>query len=154
MNSGKQMDKGETMNSGEQMDKGEQMDSGKQTDKGSDKLKLFDSEFRLMELIWIHPPLPAKELSVLAAGQIGWNKNTTYTILGKLVDKGALRREDPGFVCTPLVSRTQVQQAETETLIRKLFHGSRKAFLSTFLQDGDLSDEEVTMLKALIDRKK
>lgn len=115
-------------------------------------LKLFDSELRLMEMVWTLAPVSAKELSVQALNRIGWNKNTTYTILKKLVEKKAVLREEPGFLCTPSVSREQVQEAETDTLIRKLFQGSRKAFLSTFLQEGKLTDEEVAMLRGIIER--
>ena len=59
-------------------------------------MKLFDSELRLMELIWANDGCTAKELSLLAADQIGWNKNTTYTILKKLVAKEAVERIEPG----------------------------------------------------------
>ncbi|MBQ5521543.1 MAG: BlaI/MecI/CopY family transcriptional regulator [Oscillospiraceae bacterium] len=43
-----------------------------------------------MELIWAVDGISEKELSLLAAEAIGWNKNTTYTILKKLVAKDAL----------------------------------------------------------------
>ena len=36
--------------------------------------KLFDSELKVMELIWAHEPISAKELSVLADQEFGWNK--------------------------------------------------------------------------------
>ena len=89
------------------------------------EMKLFDSELRLMELLWAHPqdaqPLTAKEISLLAAQQIGWNKNTTYTVIKKLVDKNAIRREEPGFQCIPLISRSQAQRQETRSLLQKLF---------------------------------
>ena len=45
--------------------------------------KLFDSELKVMELIWAHEPISAKELSVLAEGEYSWNKNTTYTVIKK-----------------------------------------------------------------------
>lgn len=66
--------------------------------------KLFDSEMKVMELIWANEPVSAKQLSLLAAQSIGWNKNTTYTVLKKLEAKGFLLRRDPGFVCTSVYS--------------------------------------------------
>ncbi|UKI13543.1 MAG: BlaI/MecI/CopY family transcriptional regulator [Oscillospiraceae bacterium] len=41
-----------------------------------------------MELIWAHEPISAKELSVLADQEFGWNKNTTYTVIKKLRQRG------------------------------------------------------------------
>ena len=46
---------------------------------------LFDSELRLMELLWEQEPISAKELSLVAAARLNWNKNTTYTVIKKLV---------------------------------------------------------------------
>ena len=52
------------------------------------KEKLFDSEAKVMEIIWNRGPLSAKEISLIAADSIGWNKNTTYTVIKKLESKG------------------------------------------------------------------
>ena len=114
--------------------------------------KLFDAELRLMEIIWEREPISAKEISVLAAEQFGWNKNTTYTVIKRLIEKEVLRRDEPGFVCSSIVKRDEVQRAETNTLIEKLFGGSKKAFFAAFA-DEKLSTEEVDALKALIEKK-
>lgn len=114
-------------------------------------IRLFDSELRLMELLWEKEPVSAVELSRAAAERLGWNKNTTYTVLKKLVAKEAVQRQEPGFVCVSLVKREAVAKSETQSLIDKLFHGSRKAFLASFLEDEPLSPEELEQLKRLID---
>ena len=50
--------------------------------------KLFDSELKVMEIIWEKGAISAKEISLIAADSIGWNKNTTYTVIKKLEAKG------------------------------------------------------------------
>ena len=50
--------------------------------------KLFESEAKVMEIIWAKAPISAKEISLIAAETIGWNKNTTYTVIKKLEAKG------------------------------------------------------------------
>jgi BlaI family penicillinase repressor len=115
-------------------------------------IKLFDSELRLMELVWENAPVLAKQLSLVAEKEIGWNKNTTYTILKKLVEKHAISRTEPNFICNPLVTREDVCRVETDSLIQKLFKGSRQLFFSSF-QDAELSDEEVEALRKLIEKK-
>lgn len=115
-------------------------------------MKLFDSELKLMELIWAMEPVSAKELSLLATEHIGWNKNTTYTIIKKLVDKEVVRREEPGFICSSLIKREEVQKAETVSLIERLYQGSKRAFFATFLKEENLTQEEYEELKELIDR--
>ena len=113
--------------------------------------KLFDSEAKVMEILWDHGALPAKEISRIAADTIGWNKNTTYTIIKKLEAKGYLRRDEPGFRCTALLSRDEARKAEANTLLRKVFGGSRKALFSALLDDEQISDEERDELRRLID---
>ena len=117
-------------------------------------VKLYDSELKLMELLWESPdPLTAKEISQLAASRIGWSRNTTYTVLTKLAAKGAIRREEPGFRCVPLATREGVQRAETHTLLQRLFGGSKRAMVSALLEDAPLSPEEADELRAMIDRR-
>ena len=115
------------------------------------KDKLFESEAKVMGIIWENSPISAKEISIIAAETIGWNKNTTYTVIKKLEAKGFIRREDPGFICTPLVSQNQMQKAEAVSLVKKVFGGSRKALFSALLEDEPLSEEETDELRKLID---
>ena len=114
--------------------------------------KLFDSEAKVMEIIWEKGPLSAKEISLIASDSIGWNKNTTYTVIKKLEAKGFIRRDEPGFICTPLVSREQMQKQETESLINKFYGGSKRALFSALLDKEDLTDEQVEELQRLIDK--
>ena len=115
--------------------------------------KIFDSELRVMELIWENEPITAKQVSVLAADVIGWNKNTTYTVIKKLEEKGYIHREDPGFVCTSLISRDAVRRSETDSLVEKLFGGSRSALFSALLSDEKLTKDELDELRRMLEEK-
>ena len=116
-------------------------------------MKVFDSEIKLMEIIWEHEPISAKEVSLLADKEIGWNKNTTYTVIKKLIDKGYINREEPGFICTSLISKDEVQKSEAKGLVDKLFAGSKKALFSALLEDEELTDDEISELRDLIDNR-
>ena len=117
------------------------------------KEKLFDSEAKVMEIIWERGAISAKEISLIAGETIGWNKNTTYTVIKKLEAKGFIHREDPGFICTALVSRDRVQKAEVVSLVQKVFGGSRKALFSALLEDEPLSQDEIDALRKLIEER-
>ncbi len=114
---------------------------------------LFDSELKVMDLIWENEPVSAKDISLMAAESIGWNKNTTYTVIKKLEAKGFIKREEPGFICTSVYKREEIQRSEAESLVDKLFGGSRKALFSALIGDEKLSAEEIAELKELIDKK-
>ena len=115
--------------------------------------KLFESDAKVMEIIWAKNPISAKEISMIAADTIGWNKNTTYTVIKKLEAKGFIQRQDPGFICTPLVSQNQMQKVEAVSLVKKMFGGSRKALFSALLEDEPLSEEEISALRDLIENR-
>ena len=115
--------------------------------------RLFESEAKVMEILWQKGPLSAKEISLTAAERIGWNKNTTYTVIKKLEAKGFLRRDEPGFLCTPLVSQAEMQKKEASALLNKVFGGSRKALFSALLEDETLPEKEIEELRRLIDTR-
>ncbi|MBC8569702.1 BlaI/MecI/CopY family transcriptional regulator [Zongyangia hominis] len=116
-----------------------------------DKIKIGDGEIRIMEYIWEEQPVKAGELVIRAKEDYGWSKNTTYTMLKRLAEKGMIDRSDPGFVCRALVTREQVQQEETRSLIDKVYNGSRKLFLTSFLSEEKLTEDEIEEIKKLID---
>lgn len=116
--------------------------------------KLFDSELKVMEVLWEQGPRPAKEIVDILSARIGWNKNTTYTVIRKCIEKGAVERGEPGFVCTPLVSRDEVARTETEQLIDKMFGGSSELFFSSFLKNQGISEEDAERLSRMIKEAK
>jgi predicted transcriptional regulator len=115
-------------------------------------VKLFDSELKIMDIVWDKEPVSAKEITLIAAETIGWNKNTTYTIIKKLIEKNAIERSEPNFICISLVKKEVVRKAETQSLIDKLYNGSKKAFFAAFIED-DISDDELEALKKLIEKR-
>ena len=115
--------------------------------------KLFDRGAKVMEILWEKGAISAKEVSLIAADTIGWNKNTTYTVIKKQEAKEFIRRDEPGFICTPLVSKEEMQKSEASSLLNKVFGGSRKALFSALLEDEKLSAEEIKELKNLIDKR-
>ena len=100
--------------------------------------KIFDSELKLMSILWEKEPVSAKELSLIAAATLEWNKNTTYTVIKKLEAKGFIKRTEPNFICSSLVSR---------------FGGSKKALFSALLEDESLTEDELAELKRMIEKR-
>ena len=111
--------------------------------------KLFEGEYRLMEVLWDHGPLNSTKLAARCGERLGWNKSTTYTVLRKLKHKGAVRHEDT--VVTPLLTRAQAIRAEGEELEKRA--GGLSPFMTAFLSGRKLTEEEAQALKRLIDEK-
>jgi len=114
-------------------------------------VKVFDSELKVMEVLWKEGDLTAARLAKILNEHTGWNRNTTYTVIGKLVDKGAVEREGPKFLCRALITKEDVRQHEAAELIDKLFEGSAEVFLSAFLSAKALSSEKRERLKQIVE---
>ena len=114
-------------------------------------MKLFDSEWRVMDILWQQNDLTAKELSLRLAKSVGWNKNTTYTVVKKCIEKGAIERREPNFVCHALISKQQAQKEEADALVDRVFGGSAELLFASILSDRSLSREELARLRALVE---
>lgn len=116
------------------------------------ELKLYDSELKIMELLWAGGELSAKELAERAKAQVGWSKTTTYTVIKKCIDKGAVERREPGFVCRALVSREEAQSYETQELIDRMYGGAADQLIASLLGGRKLSAKEIERIKSLVDK--
>lgn len=113
--------------------------------------KLFDSERRVMECLWDNGDMTAKEIAAMLGAQVGWSKTTTYTVIKKCVEKGAVNRSDPGFLCHALLTREEVAQRETDDLIARNYSGRADRLVASLLDSRRLSAEELSQLKEMIE---
>lgn len=115
-----------------------------------DEIRLHEGELNIMELLWSNKVLAAKDISKIIKEYIGWEKNTTYTVIKRLIDKGAIKREEPGFLCKALISKRTVQDIETKDLIHKFYNGSLNNFFNDYLKNQKLNSIELLELKRII----
>jgi predicted transcriptional regulator len=115
------------------------------------EIKLFDSELKVMEVLWQAGDQPAGQIAKTLADQIGWNRNTTYTVIKKCIEKGAILRSEPGFVCHALVGREQVQRWEAEELKNKMFAGSTEQMFSAMVGGRKLDPGEIARLRRMVE---
>lgn len=113
-------------------------------------VKLYDSELKIMEVLWREGDLTAKEIAGKLNEEIGWNKNTTYTIIKKCITKGAIARTEPNFLCHALITKQEAQEAETDALIGKLYDGSADKLFAALLGRKKLSPEQIQRLRQIV----
>ena len=114
--------------------------------------KLQNAELKVMSVLWKEGDLTAKEVSNILKEEVGWNMNTTYTLIKRCIQKGFIERYEPHFMCHPLVSKEEVQQQEISELIDKVFDGSRNLLFASLLGGGELSEKDIQYLKELINK--
>ena len=113
-------------------------------------IKLFDSELKVMNVLWRGGDHTAKEISDILKAETNWNMNTTYTVIKKCIAKGAIERKEPNFLCHALIARDVVQAAETEELLHKLFDSSPDLLFASLLGHQKLSKTQIGNLRRMV----
>ena len=114
-----------------------------------DDLKLCDSDYRFMSVVWESEPVGSGQLVRLCQDRLGWKKSTTYTVLKKLCDRGFLKNE--GSVVSALVPREQVEVFESGYVVDRSFGGSLPAFVAAFGSRRRLTESELDELERLVE---
>ncbi len=114
-----------------------------------ESIKIFDAEYRFMCLVWEKEPINSTDLVKLCEEEFGWKKSTTYSVIKRLSERGALINENA--VVSALVTRLQVQKYESEQVLEKTFNNSLPSFITAFLQDKKLTHEEAEQIKKMIE---
>ena len=112
--------------------------------------KLFDSELKVMNVLWRDGDVPAKHVADLLNRELGWNKNTTYTLIKRCMKKGAIERTEPNFMCHALIPKEKMKEAETDELIEKVYDGSADKLFASLLSRKKLSAGEIEKLKKIV----
>lgn len=76
--------------------------------------------------------------------------NTTYTLIKRCVKKGAIERSEPNFMCHALIPKEEVQEAETNELINKIYDGSADKLFAALLNRKKLTAEQIERLKQIV----
>ncbi len=109
--------------------------------------KLTDSEMRVLEVLWAEGECSARHIAEVLERKLGWNINSTYTLLRRCIAKGAVERREPGFRCRALLECADARRAETEKLLTRLFDGSAELLFASLLESGRVTREQLSSMK-------
>lgn len=112
--------------------------------------KLYDSELKVMEVLWKRGEVTAKEIAEELYQQIGWSKTTTYTVIKKCINKEVIKRKEPKFICCALVSKEEIQRYETDELIEKMYDGRPDQLIASLIGEKRMEESVIAQLKELI----
>lgn len=118
--------------------------------------RISDTEWQVMKIIWAGSPITANEVVEKIAGVTSWHSKTVKTLLGRLVKKKALgfHKEGRAYVYYPLVGENECIKAESRSFLDRIFSGSLNVMFANFLEEQDLSKEEIEELKRILEEKK
>ncbi|MCC7146956.1 MAG: BlaI/MecI/CopY family transcriptional regulator [Phycisphaeraceae bacterium] len=117
--------------------------------------KISDAEWRVMRVLWEKSPRAASEVVEALEAVTDWSPKTVQTLLNRLVKKGAVGFEKQGRAhhYFPKVKQTQCVLAAGRSFVQRVFGGAAAPMLAHFIEEADLSAEEIEELKRILDKK-
>jgi BlaI family transcriptional regulator, penicillinase repressor len=114
--------------------------------------RISDAEWDVMEVVWELGSVTPAEVIDRVAGPRGWNHRTVRTLLSRLVEKRALRREGAGArsVYQAAVSRRRCVRAQGRSFLNKVFGGDAALLLIHFAQEAKIDPDDLERLKKLL----
>ena len=109
------------------------------------------NEWKIMELLW-QGPETLMEMVTRLGKSMNWSKSTVTTMIRRMTEKGLIVYEEHGRTKTfrAAVSREDVVERETDTLLDRAFNGSLGMMLSAMLQHKKLSKGDIDELYAIL----
>ena len=116
--------------------------------------RVSESEKLVMEVLWLESPLSSLEVVEKLRDQ-NWNEKTVKTFLNRLVKKNVISYETEGrrYLYSPCVERHEFLSEESNGFLDKVFRGDMKELLTTFVNNKQLSQDELDYLKEILDKE-
>ena len=118
--------------------------------------QVSDAEWEVMTVLWDSSPRTAAEVVEALSGRTTWAPKTIKTLLGRLVKKGALRFKEEGnrYLYRPVFPKERYVEEASKSFLDRVFGGKASPMLVHFVENAELSDEELRELRSMLDRKK
>lgn len=117
-------------------------------------MPLYDSELKVLELLWEHGEMRASEIYKVLESKIGWNRNTSYTVIKKCVEKGLVQRTEPNFMCKALITKEEAQKNGISELVHRFFDDSPTELMRAFVNKNNLTEQDIIELEELVKKLK
>jgi len=116
-------------------------------------MSISEAESVVMDVLWRKHPLTAEEVVAALSDTTDWQEPTIKTLLNRLLKKRAIAAQRDGrrYLYRPLLVRADYVQAQSESLLDRLFDGRVAPLVAHFSQRRRLSRKDVAELKRLIE---
>ena len=110
---------------------------------------LYDSELKVLEVLWAEKEIIAKDLSVILKSMYGWEKSTGYTVIRRMAEKGLILRSGKKFTCQPAITREEALEVELDKFVDKLFGGSKDQLIAALLGN-PMTQPQIAVLRQMV----
>ncbi|MDO4903014.1 MAG: CopY/TcrY family copper transport repressor [Limosilactobacillus sp.] len=117
--------------------------------------QISSAEWQVMRIIWTLGSSTSAEITTLLQKKVDWKAATIKTLLGRLVDKGALstEKEGRGYRYFPEISEQDAMFQSADDLFDSICERQVGPALHHVIQHATLSKENIEDLRHLLEEK-
>lgn len=117
--------------------------------------QITDSEWKVMKVLWSNGPTPSSEILLKLKPNVSWCVNTVISLLNRLIKKGAVKVSKNKQIkeYEAIIQENDCMLVESKNFLSKLYDGSLNMMVSRFIEEDQLSEEEISELIELLNKK-
>ena len=121
-------------------------------DRGDMPPSISNSEWEVIRTLWEKGAMAARDVFAALPEDHGWAYKTVKTLLTRLVGKGAVEYEQVGnsYLYRAVYTRDQMTRKEVEGFVDRVLEGSLMPVLMHFIEDRNLTREEIERLGQIL----
>ena len=118
--------------------------------------QISPAEWEVMKVLWQHGKMAARDVFAALPEDSDWAYKTVKTLLSRLVAKDAISYEPIGnsYLYHAVADETELSRQEVRSVFERITRGALSPVLAHFIEEAELSDEEIEELRKKLDRKK
>ncbi|MBM2659150.1 mecC-type methicillin resistance repressor MecI [Staphylococcus pseudoxylosus] len=114
------------------------------------------SEWEIMNTIWNKKLISANEVIEIVQQHKEWSPKTIRTLINRLYKKKFIDRTNRNkiFEYFPIVEEKNMKYKTSKVFLDKVYEGGLNSLVLNFVENEELSEEEIEELKNILNKKK
>ena len=119
-------------------------------------LHITDAEWEVMRVVWANTQVTSKEVISTLQEKLDWKQATTKTLLGRLVEKGALNTEQEGrkYIYSANIEEKEAIRSFTNHIFDRICRKKVGNVIGSIIKDHTLSFDDIQRLEEILEMKK
>ena len=117
---------------------------------------ITNAEWEAMRVVWANDQVTSKKIISVLQEKMNWTPSTIKTILGRLVEKGALNTEQEGrkFIYTANIEEKKAVRGYAEDILNRICNKKVGNVIGSIIEDHVLSFDDIDRLEKILEMKK
>lgn len=119
------------------------------------KYDVTDAELEIMKVLWKYKTCTLTQIVDILSKEETKNKSTVKTLLYRLIDKGAVvskKTDSKVYEFKPNINEKRFLKKQNESFIKKLYNGQIKNLLFNFVEEKQVTKEDIKNLLDILEK--